>query len=227
MIFFSCKHLVLAVILVHSIGICMTKADDLDEQKPDAIKKRLHKKVFKEKRLKHQEAVQRIVDLNDTGKQKEMVSILVNKMFEMLTTSLGGLVKAQAETKDTNTLQYNQDFLNDISTVIENTALTVDLALHFPKIFMKIYNKQPNWKDILKSSIDLTIRSGVIDEETEKGINLMRQEVHLVPREANYVNPYAKKKNERESQPIPTVPPKKKKEKKKRGPGLSGSRTEL
>lgn len=64
--------------------------------------------------MKHQEAVQRIVDLNDTGKQKEMVSILVNKMFEMLTTSLGGLVKAQAETKDTNTLQYNQDFLNGI-----------------------------------------------------------------------------------------------------------------
>ena len=64
------------------------------------------------KRKKHQEAVKRIIDLNDNSKQSEMVTILVKKIFEMLSTSLEGLSKAQAEAKNIDMLKYNQDILH-------------------------------------------------------------------------------------------------------------------
>ena len=64
----------------------------------------------------------------------------------------------------------------DISTIIENTAFVADLGLHFPKIFHKIYDKgQPAWKTLLESSIDLTLKSGLIDNETSKAVSLVNQ----------------------------------------------------
>lgn len=57
--------------------------------------------------------------------------------------------------------------------VIENTAFAADLALHFPNIFHKLYDKNTEWQSILESSIGLTIKTGLIDDETVKAINLV------------------------------------------------------
>ncbi len=61
----------------------------------------------------------------------------------------------------------------DISTVIENTAFVSDLGLHFPRAFHKIYDKKSGWKTILKSAFDLTVRSGLIDDETSRMVLLV------------------------------------------------------
>ena len=59
--------------------------------------------------------------------------------------------------------------------VIENTAFLSDLALYFPKITHKLYDRKEAWKSILESAVELTIKSGLIDEETMTAIHL----VHL------------------------------------------------
>lgn len=179
-----------------------------------------YKKMLNNQRKSHQTAINRIFNLNDYSKKMDMISILSKKIFEMLSTNLVNLQKATDEKS-----KSNQELASFALNVIENTAFVADLALHFPKIFHRVYDKKTNWKNILESSIELTKKSGIVDEETLQLINLMQQELELIPKDPNYVNPYNQKRKEVDDQkPQPT---KKKREKKKRGPGLSGGRNEL
>lgn len=57
--------------------------------------------------------------------------------------------------------------------ILENTAFAADIALHFPKYFHKLYDKNQKWQTLLESSIGLTLKSNLIDEETSKAINLV------------------------------------------------------
>jgi hypothetical protein len=57
--------------------------------------------------------------------------------------------------------------------VFENTAFAADLALHFPKMFHKLYDKNKTWQTALETSIAIAIKSGFLDDETFKAINLV------------------------------------------------------
>ncbi len=57
--------------------------------------------------------------------------------------------------------------------MIENTAFTADLALHFPDNFHRLYDKNHEWQTMLESSLGLTVKSGLIDDETLKALDLV------------------------------------------------------
>ena len=75
-------------------------------------------KLLTAKRIKHHEAVTRIIELNDMSKQSEMVTILVKKIFEMLSNSLENLSRIKSEVKDIEMVKYNQDILNGIFILV-------------------------------------------------------------------------------------------------------------
>lgn len=68
---------------------------------------------------------------------------------------------------------FNNSILIDISMAIENTAFAADLALHFPKQFHKLYDKNQEWHLILEAAIGLCLNSGLPDSETLKAISLV------------------------------------------------------
>jgi hypothetical protein len=57
--------------------------------------------------------------------------------------------------------------------VIENTAFAADVALHLPDKFHSYYDKNAEWQNILESSIAFVIKTGLLDDETAKAINLV------------------------------------------------------
>ena len=70
-------------------------------------------KLLKTKRLAHQEAVKRIINLNNSTKQSEMIQMLMKKMFEMLIASITNLAKEQAKMQNNlEIIQYSKDLMN-------------------------------------------------------------------------------------------------------------------
>ena len=114
-------------------------------------KKKNDSKLLNNKRLAQQDAVKRIVNMeNDSKKQKEMMQILMNKLFDTLQSSLNKLIKfkSKSDYSDLSSTQ-SQDMANDISTIIENTAFAADLALFIPNRFHKLFDKRNDFLVIL------------------------------------------------------------------------------
>ena len=47
------------------------------------------------------------------------------------------------------------------------------MAFRLPKMFNKIYDRKEEWKKTLIAAIDLSIRSGLIDNESVKEMELV------------------------------------------------------
>ena len=47
---------------------------------------------------------------------------------------------------------------------------------------------------MLETSIAFTLKSNLIDEDTQKAIHLMSQELNIIEKEPNFVNPYKSQK---------------------------------
>jgi hypothetical protein len=103
----------------------------------------------------------------------EMLKPVVNKIFEVLFSTLEKLAKVQNSNRDPESIEKDNQIANDISILLENTAFTADLALHFPKIFHKLYDKNKNWQMVLESSVHIAKNSNILDEQTIQAINLV------------------------------------------------------
>ena len=222
--------LVVSCAIIYSSG----QEDEIEQEQPQAPKNPqefaiMYKKMLVKKRKSQHEAIMKMKEIKDSKKEKEMIGLLLKKIFETLVKSLDKLADIQ---KGSSELRFEKDTINEVSMIIENTAFASDLALHFPDHFHKLYDKNYEWNTILESSIGLTLKTGLIDDETSKAINLMSQELNIVEKDENYVNPNKKRKKnikdmnkdqQEEQEELNVNKKKKKREKKKRGPGLSGS----
>ena len=56
--------------------------------------------------------MKRIVELKDSKKQMEMVKPVINKLFEVLFTSIEKLAKVQSENRDHDSLKVDQEIAN-------------------------------------------------------------------------------------------------------------------
>ena len=77
------------------------------------------------------------------------------------------------------------------------------------------------WDSIFKWAIGFALETGYLDESSQILLNLASQELGLIEKQPNYVNPY--KKDKKPAKRFEEPPAKKKKEKKKlqRGPRMS------
>lgn len=114
-----------------------------------------------------------MLDLKNGKKQMEMLKPVVSKIFEVLFSTLEKLAKIQNSNRDPESIEKDNQIANDISILLENTAFTADLALHFPKIFHKLYDKNKNWQMVLESSVHIAKNSNILDEQTIQAINLV------------------------------------------------------
>ncbi|KAJ7389739.1 hypothetical protein OS493_029639 [Desmophyllum pertusum] len=114
-----------------------------------------------------------------------------------------------------------------LANVLENTALFGDILLRLPDITYKVYSKSKEWDLLARWSVSFCSETQVYDETDTKLLHLMAQELRLVPRDPNYINPYRNVpqkedlKNAKSKEEATSKKNQKKKDKKKRGPRLS------
>lgn len=70
--------------------------------------------MLKTKRKSQQDAVKRILDLNDSKKEKDMVKIVLKKLFETLISSLQKLAQTQTSSGSKNGIKLDQNTMSGI-----------------------------------------------------------------------------------------------------------------
>ncbi|XP_004206188.1 coiled-coil domain-containing protein 134 isoform X1 [Hydra vulgaris] len=221
--------------LIVVLIIAITCNDEVKEKQEKLSRKELYKYGFRLKRNEQVEGVKRILMMEDELKRSAMVKILLDKIFKVVEKAKtlveeSGYVPGDEFPED-------QKYLDALGNVFENVALFGDLLLRCPDITHKLYDKNTEWRVTMNWGVVFSNESGLFDD-AEKFLNLVAQELEIIPRDPNYINPYKeatikatqKKKEAEENKKRKEIENKKKKKtlkKNKKGPRLGGSSGEL
>lgn len=194
-------------------------------------KKDIYKAGLRLKRAEQVAAVKLMMKIEDYAKQYKMVKLVLEKIFQMLSSSK--LEITQSSYIPGQEFPKEEKELEALAHVIENTAFFGDILLRIPDITHSIYKSKKEWRLLVHWSVGFCNETGIFDGTSEELLSLVAQELRLVPRDPNYVNPYKaefqlqelmkKKKEEMEKQEKKKA--NKAKSKKRKGPRLS--RTDL
>ncbi|TGZ75918.1 hypothetical protein CRM22_000149 [Opisthorchis felineus] len=73
-------------------------------------------------------------------------------------------------------------------SIIENVPLLLELSLHYPDVVHHVLHGKDSM-DVLQWAVNITMHSGVIPAAEEQLFLRGRQELNLLPRPSDYVNP--------------------------------------
>ncbi|XP_065058216.1 coiled-coil domain-containing protein 134-like [Rhopilema esculentum] len=204
------------------------KTINMENIKNISISKRdIYYSGFQLKRAHQLIAVKQLQEIKDYSKQYKMVKILVEKILEVLASSK--LEITQSSYIPGGEFPTKEQELQALALVVENTAFLGDMLLRLPDITHKILKRNKEWQIIVNWSVGFCNETGLFDNANEKLLSLVAQELNLVPRDPNYINPYkvetlikeAREKMEKTQKSKESR--KKTKRKEKKGPRLSRS----
>uniref|UniRef100_A0A7E4W9U1 Secreted RxLR effector peptide protein n=1 Tax=Panagrellus redivivus TaxID=6233 RepID=A0A7E4W9U1_PANRE len=163
-----------------------TKSDVHGEVDP----MKMYQRMLKKKRLDMTAAVRSLAAVKDNAQRKSMVDELVTSMHSVIAAGKTAIETAKF---DAHSQQFPIDeVLRDhVAGVLENTPFLYEFALYYPKLVKKLY-KIPNFADDIKWAYVFVHDFGVYDEETLKMLDLAGQELLVIPRRGDFVNPYDK-----------------------------------
>ncbi|KAH3855268.1 coiled-coil domain-containing protein 134-like isoform X1 [Dreissena polymorpha] len=84
----------------------------------------------------------------------------------------------------------DENVKESVSKVLENTALFADILLHLPDMTHQLYDTNKQWEFLIGWATWFAMESRAFTGPHEKLLNLMAQEIGLIPKEDNYFNPY-------------------------------------
>lgn len=148
---------------------------------------------------------------------------MFEKMFEVIHKSREFLEK-NTEYKVGDPLPMNNtEIVVNILQIIDNCALFANLVLKLPDVSQRLIQKQINWNETYSWCFDFTNRSNLIDEISTKLYKLAAQQLNIIPRESDFINPYEKssKKVAKKNLTINSNKLKKIQSKIKKGPRMS------
>jgi len=199
-------------------------------------RKVLYMSGFGVKRAEQVEGVKRIQKLKDYSKRYKMVDILLQNLFKVLLSAKVQVIEMGYIPGEE--FPEAQEHLDALGHVLENVALFGDLILRVPDVTHKLYNKkeQGEWRVAMNWGFMFANATGVFEGSHATLLHLAAQELEIIPREENYINPYreaeikARKKEELEAEEKRKKKKEEKKKKKKakrKGPRLGGGAGEL
>lgn len=182
------------------------------------------KKLYTQKRFEQLAAVKQLLDMPE-DRRNTMVRSVVEKIM-MVTLDARQRVEGRGFDMgvDDENFPEDENGKHELAQILENAAFLGDVLLRFPEDVWAIFTSNPEWKAHFQWCLDFMTRSRLVDEATERMMKLVMQELGLVERDENFVNPYRaqkKKKKQKRFEEPPPPPKKKEKRKIKRGPRMS------
>ncbi|XP_049763965.1 coiled-coil domain-containing protein 134-like isoform X2 [Schistocerca cancellata] len=182
------------------------------------------RRLFKKRRAEQIQAVKGLLTMDSYEKQYRMISVIVDKLFNVIQNSRVTL-ESSGYVPGLSSFPKNEELLNALANILENTALFGDILLHLPEISTKILDSNNEWRVMFEWSLNFANQSQLLDSSTRKLIDLVSMELNITERHPDYINPYRRESRSSNTEEyVSQVPAKKKKKKKeiKRGPRLTG-----
>ncbi|VDM46729.1 unnamed protein product [Toxocara canis] len=163
-----------------------------DERLDSENHAKLYRNALKLKRREQLNAVKTILAIDNAKKRKVLVLDLVSGMQKVIDEAKQLIEKANYNAGDAFPFA-NTQLKEAIGNVVENTAFFCEFALRLPSIIGKKYLNDYKLRSTVDWAYKFSEAADLYDEVAQKLLNLCGQELNVITREENFVNPYDKK----------------------------------
>ncbi|BFZ24351.1 hypothetical protein BsWGS_27390 [Bradybaena similaris] len=177
-------------------GVDENGVDQTVESEPEPVKIDVgkvssfeqYKDLFAKNRATQLTGVKTLLQFGNNQQRFSLVQVLLKQLFKVLNSARQNLTEAVYFPGDP--FPTNESTRNALSKVLENTALFGDIVLRLPDAVHSVYDREKEWQQLMAWSYNFCKDSGVFEGTSEKLLHLMAQEVKIIPKEANYINPF-------------------------------------
>ena len=161
---------------------------------------------FKHRRMIQLEAIKGLLNLSKYEAKYEMVSRMLDKIYELHLQSWplienSGYIPGGEDVASSPPLPNSPSLLSALSTLMENCALVGDVVLRLPDIATRLLRKKPEWMAFVKRDcLTFVPNTRLLDPVTEEMLTLAAQELQVVPRSPDFINPYREPVDDRSKQ---------------------------
>ncbi|CAG2226184.1 Coiled-coil domain-containing protein 134 [Mytilus edulis] len=194
--------LVVYLLSVLTVTVC-TKDDDKTVFSGKIMPFERYKRLFVEHRRIQLEAVKSLQGFDDNTRKYKLVDVMLQKLFLVLGEAKQNLTQ-WGFVPGTDPFPENETVREAFSKVVENTAMFGDLVLRLPDVVHGLFDKNTEWNTLMGWCVWFSVESKVFDGGSEKTAQLnsemkffksiliypMSQEINLIPKEDDYINPF-------------------------------------
>ncbi|KAH7731132.1 hypothetical protein AAVH_00029 [Aphelenchoides avenae] len=153
--------------------------------------RKIYQQLLRAKVAEQHAAVQALVAAQDAKKVKRTIEELVKTVRKVISTAKTHIDKEEFSASGT---QFPTDgaLRESVANVVENIAFFGDLALYFPQIIDKLYQPDAELQRLIGWAYNFSAKMGIYDEAATKMLHLAGQQLNIIEREEDFVNPYSK-----------------------------------
>ncbi|KAK3798085.1 hypothetical protein RRG08_034641 [Elysia crispata] len=190
----------------------------LPTSKPSALEKyRMRYSQYRGLQTQVMQSVFKKVEMKDLH---GLLTTMLTNLFKITEQARANLTKAGYVAGDE--FPEDNETKESLSKVLENMFIFGDLLLQRPKAVHTIYDDHKDWEEQVNWSYHVCSKSGVFNVAELQFLDLMAKEAGILPKDANFENPYLDESEKPRKKFEDPKPKEKKKPKKlKRGPRLS------
>ncbi|XP_067663085.1 coiled-coil domain-containing protein 134-like [Haliotis asinina] len=146
------------------------------------------KKLFAEHRSLQLNAIKSLQHFADNVQRHKLVEIMLQQLFTTLAQARVNITQWGVLPGDPFPEEESKQ--ESVSKIYENTAMFGDMVLRLPDIVHPMYDKNRDWQMTLNWCVMFCNMSLLFEGSSGTLLNLMAQEVNILPRSPEYVNPF-------------------------------------
>ncbi|KAI2801540.1 hypothetical protein BLOT_011094 [Blomia tropicalis] len=146
---------------------------------------------FAVKRKEHLDAVQTLLKFQRYEQKFEMMKKIFEKIFETIESSRANVENSNYVIGEE--LPQKSESIQHILFILDNCAFFGNLVLKLPDISKQLLKLETRWTEQYKWCFSFAINSNIIDKQSSVMFNLAAQQLNLIPRNEDFVNPYEEK----------------------------------
>lgn len=159
--------------------------------------------LFTLKRKQHFEAIQTLLNFQKYEQKYEMIKKIFTRIFEVIQTSR---VKVENSNYILGEELPNNEVIDHIFLILDNCAFFGNIVLKLPDITTRLLKENNQWVNSHKWCLTFSTSSNLLDEKSLQMFNLSAQQLNLIPRSDDFINPYEEKPNSGTKQKLDNNP---------------------
>ncbi|CAI8041653.1 Coiled-coil domain-containing protein 134 [Geodia barretti] len=159
----------------------------------------LYLHLLRLKRKEQVESAEKVLSLQDFGKQYKTIGVLLETLFHEVEESLGKIEKSRYSPG--MPFPESRELQEEVGKVYENVLMFGDFLLRMPEVTKKVYVAHKEWTGVFRWAVKFCLQStDIFTGPYATHLHLMMQELGMGPKDPNYANPFSTKQGKTEGE---------------------------